>query len=91
MSYFTSRGSRAGWRSRCPPAPPPVPASSGCTSRHRLKRLGDRQLNRGRGEISGWVRCHPPVLACVQRRRAEGKTGREIRCCITARGQAPCR
>ena len=28
------------------------------------------------------MRCHPPTLAYVQRRRAEGKTDREIRRCI---------
>ena len=28
------------------------------------------------------MRCHPPTLAYVQRRRADGKTDKEIRRCI---------
>ena len=61
----------------------PVPVSSGRTDRHRLNRLGDRQLNRAIHVIAvNRMRCHPPTLAYVQRRRAEGKTDREIRRCI---------
>jgi transposase len=61
----------------------PVPASSGNTSRHRLNRLGDRQLNRALHIIAVTrMRNHPPTLAYVQRRRAEGKTTAEIRRCI---------
>ena len=61
----------------------PVPVSSGRTDRHRLNRLGDRQLNRALHVIAVTrMRCHPPTLAYVQRRRAEGKTDREIRRCI---------
>jgi len=61
----------------------PVPVSSGRTSRHRLNRLGDRQLNRALHQIAVTkMRCHPPTLAYVERRRAEGKTDREIRRCI---------
>jgi transposase len=61
----------------------PVPVSSGRTDRHRLNRLGDRQLNRALHQIAVTrMRCHPPTLAYVQRRRAEGKTDREIRRCI---------
>ena len=61
----------------------PVPVSSGRTSRHRLNRLGDRQLNRALHVIAvSRMRSHPPTLAYVQRRQAEGKTDREIRRCI---------
>ena len=61
----------------------PVPVSSGRTDRHRLNRLGDRQLNRAIHTIAVTrMRCHQPTQAYVQRRRAEGKTDREIRRCI---------
>ena len=61
----------------------PVPVSSGRTDRHRLNRLGDRQLNRALHVIAVTrMRNHPPTHAYVQRRRAEGKTDREIRRCI---------
>jgi transposase len=61
----------------------PVPVSSGRTDRHRLNRLGDRQLNRALHIIAASrMRSHPPTLAYVQRRRAEGKTDKEIRRCI---------
>ena len=61
----------------------PVPASSGRTGRHRLNRLGDRQLNRALHVIAvNRMRHHPPILAYVERRRAEGKSDKEIRRCI---------
>jgi transposase len=61
----------------------PIPASSGRTDRHRLNRLGDRQLNRALHTIAvSRMRSHPQTLEYVQRRRAEGKTDREIRRCI---------
>jgi transposase len=61
----------------------PVPVSSGRTDRHRLNRLGDRQLNRALHIIAVTrMRSDPPTLAYVQRRRAQGKTDREIRRCI---------
>jgi transposase len=45
--------------------------------------LGDREPNRALHQIAVTrMRCHPPTLAYVQRRRAEGKTDREIRRCI---------
>ena len=57
--------------------------SSGRTDRHRLNRLGDRQLNRAIHVIAVTrMRCHPPTLAYIQRRRAEGRTDKEIRHCI---------
>jgi len=61
----------------------PVPVSSGRTDRHRLNRLGDRQLNRALQIIAvSRMRGHPATQAYAQRRRAEGKTDREIRRCI---------
>jgi transposase len=61
----------------------PVPVSSGRTDRHRLNRLGDRQLNRAIHTIAVTrMRCHPDTRAYAERRRAEGKTDREIRRCI---------
>jgi transposase len=61
----------------------PVPVSSGRTDRHRLNRLGDRQLNRALHMVAVTrMRCHPATLAYVQRRRAEGKTDRDIRRCL---------
>jgi transposase len=61
----------------------PVPVSSGRTDRHRLNRLGDRQLNRALHVMAvSRMRSHPPTRAYVKRRQAEGKTDREIRRCI---------
>ena len=61
----------------------PVPVSSGRTDRHRLNRPGDRQLNRAIHTIAVTrMRCHPDTRAYAERRRAEGKTDREIRRCI---------
>lgn len=61
----------------------PIPASSGRTDRHRLNRLGDRQLNRALHVIAvNRMRHHPPTIAYTQRRKAEGKTDKEIRRCI---------
>jgi transposase len=61
----------------------PVSVSSGRTDRHRLNRLGDRQLNRAIHTIAVTrMRCHPDTRAYTERRRAEGKTDREIRRCI---------
>jgi transposase len=61
----------------------PVPVSSGRTDRHRLNRLGDRQLNRALHVIAvNRMRHHPPTRTYAERRRAEGKTDKEIRRCI---------
>lgn len=61
----------------------PIPASSGQTVRHRLNRGGDRQLNRALHTIVlARVACHEETRAYVERRRAEGKTSREIRRCL---------
>lgn len=61
----------------------PLPASSGNTTRHRLSRSGDRQLNRAidvivRSRMSYDI----PTRTYVSRRRAEGRTAREIRRCL---------
>jgi transposase len=60
----------------------PIPASSGKTSRHRLHRGGDRQLNRAIHIIAlGRVAWDPATRAYIQRRVSDGKTKREaIRC-----------
>lgn len=61
----------------------PLEASTGLTSRHRLNRHGDRQLNR---MIHVIVLCRlrydPETRAYAERRRSEGKTDREIKRCL---------
>jgi transposase len=61
----------------------PIPASSGQTVRVRLNRSGDRQLNQALHVIVlTRLRTDPATRAYAQRRRAEGKTNREIRRCL---------
>ncbi len=61
----------------------PIPASSGQTTRHRLNRGGDRQLNRALHTITlSRLSCHPETRAYATRRLTEGKTSREIRRCL---------
>ena len=61
----------------------PIPASSGQTVRVRLNRSGDRQLNQALHLIVlTRLRYDPATRAYAQRRRAEGKTNREIRRCL---------
>ena len=61
----------------------PIPASSGQTVRHRLNRQGDRRLNRALHFVAlSRMLNHQPTRAYVQRRRAEGRTDREIRRCL---------
>jgi transposase len=74
----------------------PIPASSGKTVRYRLNRSGDRQLNRALHSIAlSRQRYHQPTRDYTDRRRAEGKTDREIRRCLIGqvsgggRGRAP--
>lgn len=58
----------------------PIPASSGNTVRHRLNRGGDRRLNRALHMAVVTRMAHDPqTRAYVERRRAEGRTTREIR------------
>jgi transposase len=60
----------------------PIPASSGQTTRHRLDRGGDRQLNRALHTIIlARSKHHPPTIAYIHRRTSDGKSKREaIRC-----------
>ncbi|GAA4898504.1 IS110 family transposase [Actinomycetospora straminea] len=61
----------------------PIPASSGKTVRYRLNRSGDRQLNRALHSIAlSRQRYHQPTRDYTDRRRAQGKTDREIRRCL---------
>lgn len=57
----------------------PIPASSGNTLRYRLNRGGDRRLNRALTTVViVRMRTHGPTRAYVARRRAEGRTTKEI-------------
>ena len=61
----------------------PIPASSGQTIRVRLNRSGDRQLNQALDTVVlTRLRTDPATRAHAQRRRAQGKTNREIRRCL---------
>ena len=61
----------------------PIEASSGQITRHRLNRGGDRALNRAIHVIASTrMRCDPATIGYLARRRAEGKTDREIRRCL---------
>jgi transposase len=61
----------------------PIPASSGMTVRHRLNRRGDRQLNRAlHVVVINRIRHDDATKAYVERRRAEGKSDREIKRCL---------
>jgi len=56
----------------------PVPASSGKTTRNRLSRGGDRQLNRALHTVVLHRRQHDPATRdYIERRIAEGKTRRD--------------
>jgi transposase len=56
----------------------PIPASSGQTTRHRLSRGGDRQLNRALHTIALHRRYHDPATKdYIARRVAEGKSRRD--------------
>lgn len=61
----------------------PIPASSGNTTRHRLNRGGDRRLNRAlHMAVVTRMTHHPETRAYVERRRAEGRTTKEVRRCL---------
>jgi hypothetical protein len=62
----------------------PIPATSGqATTRHRLNRYGDRQLNRApHTAVLSRLRYHPATQAYATRRTTEGKTPREIKRCL---------
>lgn len=61
----------------------PIPASSGNTVRHRLNRGGDRRLNSAL-HLAAITRMTYDSETClyVEKRRAEGKTDKEIRRCV---------
>lgn len=61
----------------------PIPASSGLTTRHRLNRRGDRRLNSAFHIVSIQRQRHDPrTRVYFEKRRAEGKSDREIRRCL---------
>lgn len=61
----------------------PIPASSGNTTRHRLHRGGDRQLNRALWTTAFYRYYHDPeTMTYVAKRTADGKTEREILRCL---------
>ncbi|NLS11252.1 IS110 family transposase, partial [Nesterenkonia sp. MY13] len=61
----------------------PIPASSGNTVRHRLNRGGDRSLNSALHMVAISRMTHDAeTREYVEKRRAEGKTNREIRRCL---------
>lgn len=61
----------------------PIPASSGQVVRHRLNPGGDRDLNCAlRTVVITRLRHDPRTQAYVARRRAEGKSDREIQRCL---------
>lgn len=61
----------------------PLPASSGNSTRHRLSRSGDRQLNRAFDTaVRSRMSYDPATRAYVARRRTEGRSNREIRRCL---------
>lgn len=61
----------------------PIPASSGKTVRYRLNRSGDRQLNRAlHTVVLTRLQRDERTRAYAERRRAQGKTDREIKRCL---------
>lgn len=61
----------------------PIPASSGKTVRHRLNRGGDRRLNRALHMVAlNRMTYDAETRAYVAKRRAEGRTTKEIRRCV---------
>ncbi|PMR75292.1 IS110 family transposase [Billgrantia endophytica] len=61
----------------------PLPASSGLITRHRLNRRGDRQLNAALHVVAIQRQRHDArTQAYFEKRRAEGKSDREIRRCL---------
>lgn len=61
----------------------PIPASSGKTVRYRLNRSGDRQLNRAlHTVVLTRLQRDQRTRAYADRRRAQGKTDREIKRCL---------
>jgi hypothetical protein len=68
----------------------PIPASSGRTTRHRLNRGGDRQLNRALHTIVlTRARLDPATQANIARRVTEGKSTRDAKRCLKTRRRPP--
>lgn len=61
----------------------PLPVSSGRSTRHRLSRTGNRRLNAVIHMIAiTQARMHPPAIAFMERKKAEGMSPREARRCL---------
>lgn len=61
----------------------PLPVSSGKSDRHRLNRTGNRSLNSTIHMIAlTQARMHPPAIAYMERKRAEGMSKREALRCL---------
>ncbi len=62
----------------------PIPANSGqVTTRYRLNRYGDRQLNNAlHTVVQVRIQYQPATRDYAARRTAEGKTNREIKRCL---------
>jgi transposase len=61
----------------------PLPVSSGKSTRHRLNRTGNRQLNSTIHMIAlTQIRMHPPAIAFMERKRSEGMSNREALRCL---------
>jgi transposase len=61
----------------------PLSASSGKSERHRLNRQGNRRLNSTIHMIAvTQARMHPPAIAFIERKRAEGMSHREAMRCL---------
>jgi transposase len=60
----------------------PTPAPSSKTMRYWLFRSGDRQINRSAHRFPSAVQRDERTRIYAERRRAEGKTDREIKRCL---------
>jgi transposase len=61
----------------------PLPVSSGKSERHRLNRCGNRKLNSTIHMIAvTQTRMHPPAMAYMERKKAEGMSYREALRCL---------
>ena len=61
----------------------PLPVSSGKSERYRLNRTGNRKLNSVIHVIAvTQARMHPPAIAFIERKRAEGMSNREALRCL---------
>lgn len=61
----------------------PLPVSSGKTERHRLNRSGNRRLNSTVHMVAvTQARMHPPAIAFMERKQAQGMSHREALRCL---------